>query len=109
MNAVATPVQQNEATNSAPSVESFEQMNKTSTAMKAYRTEQRVTPNGVIHLNALPFAEGELVEIIVLQRSKDRESPGKRVSLAGSVKKYINPTEPVAADTWEANSTARPQ
>lgn len=39
--------------------------------MEAYRVEKRVATNGVLHLNALPFREGELVEVIVLRRKRE--------------------------------------
>ena len=71
--------------------------------MQAYRTEMGVAKNGVIHLAALPFREGEQVEVIVLPR---REEPRRSVplSLKGSVLKYDAPTQPVAEDDWEASS-----
>ena len=62
--------------------------------MEAYRVEKRVATNGVLQLNALPFREGELVEVIVLGRKgevrKSVPSP-----LRGKVIAYIDPTEPV--------------
>ena len=68
--------------------------------MEAYRVEKRVATNGVLQLNALPFREGELVEVIVLGRKgevwKAVPSP-----LRGKVIEYIDPTEPVAQDDWE--------
>ena len=69
--------------------------------MEAYRIEKRVAANGVLHLDALPFREGELVEVIVLPR-KDREYVLSSLSLRGKVIEYIAPTEPVAQDDWEA-------
>lgn len=38
--------------------------------MRAYRVEKRVTANGALQLEALPFSEGELVEVIVLAREE---------------------------------------
>ena len=68
--------------------------------MEAYQVEKRVAANSILHLYALPFQEGELVEIIVLRRKgeirKSTSSP-----LRGKVIKYIDPTEPVAQDDWE--------
>lgn len=67
--------------------------------MKAYRTEKRVTANGALQLEALPFTAGELVEVIVLSR----DEPGaERSPVRGQVLEYIDPTEPVALDDWEA-------
>ena len=68
--------------------------------MEAYRVEKRVVKNGVLQLNALPFQEGDLVEVIVLGRKgkviKSTSSP-----LRGKVIEYIDPTGPVAQDDWE--------
>ena len=71
--------------------------------MQAYRTETGVAKNGVIHLAALPFQEGEMVEVIVLPRT---EEPRRLVpiSLKGKVIEYTAPTDPVAQDDWEAAS-----
>lgn len=69
--------------------------------MEAYRIEKRVAANGVLHLDALPFREGELVEVIVLPR-EDRKLKSRSLSLRGKVIEYIAPTEPVAQDDWKA-------
>ena len=69
--------------------------------MEAYRVEKRIAENGALHLEALPFREGELVEVIVLPR-EDKKSKLHSLSLQGKVIKYIAPTEPVAQDDWEA-------
>ena len=68
--------------------------------MRAYRVEKRVTANGALQLEALPFSEGELVEVIVL--SREGEQAPRRSSVRGQVIEYIDPTEPVALDDWEA-------
>ena len=68
--------------------------------MEAYQTKKRVAANGVLHLSALPFQEGELVEVIVLGR-KGKARRSTSLSLRGKVIEYINPTEPVAKDEWE--------
>lgn len=69
--------------------------------MEAYRVEKRVATNGVLQLNALPFREGELVEVIILRRKGEvhRSDPSP---LRGKVIAYIDPTEPVAQDDWES-------
>ncbi len=68
--------------------------------MEAYQIEKRVAANGILCLNALPFQEGESVEIIVFRRKKEvRESTSS--PLRGKVIKYIDPTEPVAQYDWE--------
>lgn len=68
--------------------------------MKAYKVEKKIAANGVIHLDALPFHEGELVEVIVIAREeKIRNSTPS--PLRGMVIEYVNPTEPIAEDDWE--------
>lgn len=68
--------------------------------MKAYRVEKKVAANGVLQLDALPFQEGEWVEVIILAR-QEKTRPSALSSLRGKVIEYINPTEPVAEDDWE--------
>jgi hypothetical protein len=68
--------------------------------MEAYQVEKKVAANGVLHLDALPFREGDLVEVIVLlQKEKAYKSPPS--SLRGKVIEYIDPIEPVAQGDWE--------
>ena len=69
--------------------------------MKAYRVEKKIAANGVLQLHALPFREGELVEVIILPHEEKMGGPATR-SLRGEVIEYIDPTEPVAQDDWEA-------
>lgn len=69
--------------------------------MKAYRLEKRIGASGSLHLHALPFTEGQQVEVIVRPREKPAQAP-ERPSLQGAVKKYVAPTEPVASEAWEA-------
>jgi hypothetical protein len=71
-------------------------------SMRAYRIEKKVSQHGKIQLESLPFAEGEVVEIIVLAREQKESAEAERSSLAGSVIHYVNPTEPVAQDEWSA-------
>lgn len=68
--------------------------------MKAYRVEKKVSANGVLQLDALPFQEGEWVEVIILAR-QEKTCPSAPSLLRGKVIEYINPTEPVAEDDWE--------
>ena len=68
--------------------------------MNAYRVEKKVAANGILQLDALPFQEGELVEVIILTREEKTRKPVS-TSLRGKVIEYINPTEPVAENDWE--------
>ena len=75
--------------------------------MQAYKTEKVVSSNGVLELTDLPFRPGQRVEIIILEqqemetRSKEDAEVNPDI-LIGSVLEYIDPTEPVAVDDWEA-------
>lgn len=69
--------------------------------MKAHKVKKKVSSNGGLLLEALPFEEGELVEVIVLA-SERAEKPMKPLSLKGSVLEYREPFEPVAEQDWEA-------
>ncbi len=68
--------------------------------MEAYQVQKRVEANGVLHLNALPFREGKIVEVIVLAREGKVEESAPS-PLRGKVIEYIDPTEPVAQRDWE--------
>jgi hypothetical protein len=59
--------------------------------MEAYRIEKRVVRNGVLQLDALPFQEGDLVEVSVLGRNR-KVSKSTSSALRGKVIKYIDPT-----------------
>lgn len=66
--------------------------------MKAYKVKKKVSSGGLL-LEALPFEEGELVEVIVL--ASGEVEPIKPISLKGSVIEYIDPLEPVAEQDWD--------
>ena len=66
--------------------------------MRAYRVEKKVSQNGSVQLEALPFKAGEVVEIIVLARERAEGRKAPLHSLKGSVLEYEDPTEPVAQD-----------
>lgn len=66
--------------------------------MQAHRIETKVLPNGKIVLENLPFEKGENVEIIVLETKTKTKSEQK--SLRGTLLKYEQPFEPVAAEDW---------
>lgn len=70
--------------------------------MRAYRVEKKVSAHGKIKLEAVPFEDGELVEVIVLGRGQKKKGISRKASLKGSVLEYVNPTEPVAQDDWSA-------
>jgi hypothetical protein len=70
--------------------------------MNAHRAETTVAEDGVVTLRGVPFLEGSSVEVIVLplKDSADQREPRRR--LRGTPVTLIDPTEPVAANDWEA-------
>jgi hypothetical protein len=68
--------------------------------MKAYRVEKEIAADGVLQLDALPFLAGERVEVIILTREEKEQANPE--SIRGKVLEYIDPTEPVAEDEWDA-------
>lgn len=67
--------------------------------MQAYRIETTVQKDGTLTLDHLPFHAGEEVEIIVLTRTLKNE----KLSLRGTPVVYVDPTEPVAHEDWDAS------
>ncbi|MDZ8081371.1 MAG: hypothetical protein RMX35_20195 [Nostoc sp. DcaGUA01] len=69
--------------------------------MKAHRIETKLTQNGTLILEDLPFHAGEAVEIIILERSPEL-SESNRYPLRGTVIRYDDPFEPpVPIEDWE--------
>jgi hypothetical protein len=52
-------------------------------------------------LEALPFPEGQAVEVTVVPRAKCRNAP--EYPLRGNVKRFDRPTDSIAEAEWEAN------
>jgi len=69
--------------------------------MTAHRVEVTLNQDGSLTLDGLPFYAGEAVEVIILSRTTlaGAQSAG---ALRGSVIQFVNPTEPVAQEDWEA-------
>jgi hypothetical protein len=70
-------------------------------AMQAYRVETHVQHDGQLTLDNLPLHAGEAVEVIILVRSP-QATASNPYPLRGTAIIYHNPTEPIAADDWEA-------
>lgn len=69
--------------------------------MKAHRIETRLTQNGTLILEDLPFQAGEAVEIIILERDS-QPLKSHPYPLQGTVIKYDDPFEPpVPLEDWE--------
>jgi hypothetical protein len=69
--------------------------------MSTYHVETKLTEDGRLTLRDLPFRAGEAVEVIVMSRTTEALS-GDRYPLRGRPIQYIEPTEPVAEEDWEA-------
>lgn len=69
--------------------------------MSTHHVETKLTEYGKLTLDDLPFHAGDDVEVIVISRAI--ETPGiDRYPLRGKLVSYIQPTEPVAEEDWEA-------
>lgn len=69
--------------------------------MNAHRIATTLTENGILTLKGLPFAAGDAVEIIILERARLPHSDSNPYPLQGTVSRYDDPTEPVALEDWE--------
>ena len=69
--------------------------------MSTHHFETKLTEDGKLTLNDLPFHAGETVEVIVMSRSS-KAKPDHQYALRGKPVCYIEPTEPVAEEDWEA-------
>lgn len=68
--------------------------------MTTFRTAAKIEPAGELHLDRIPFAEGDEVEVIVMQRSTAEQN--LRYPLRGHPLRFDDPEEPVAEGDWEA-------
>lgn len=71
--------------------------------MLAHRIETTIQIDGTLTLENLPFHSGEPVEVIILAKPR-QNSQQNQYSLWGTALHYIDPTQPVALDDWEAES-----
>ncbi len=71
--------------------------------MQAHKIETVVSENGTLVLKGLPFQAGEAVEVIILERPKQRDShPSMEYPLQGTVLFYDEPFESaIPAEDWE--------
>ena len=68
--------------------------------MDAVRIETTVDERGEVHLTNLPFSAGEPVEVTVVSQAAHHLGGG--FSLRGVPIAYERPTDPVAAEDWDA-------
>jgi hypothetical protein len=71
--------------------------------MEAVRIETTVQPNGRVVVENLPFEEGDLVEVIVLEQAGSKKSTSDDpYPLRGTSYDYEDPFSPlVSPDGWE--------
>ena len=69
--------------------------------MSTHHVEITLSQDGKLMLDELPFRAGDTVEVIILAQQPKRN--GKAYSLRGQPVEYLDPTDPVAQDDWEAN------
>ena len=70
--------------------------------MKAHRIETKLTENGTVTIEDLPFRAGDAVEIIILERPSRTPDPNNPYPLRGTVIRYDDPFEPATAiEDWE--------
>ena len=65
--------------------------------MQTFHTDIVIEKDGKLHLEHLPFSEGESVHVYV-----STVKPVAKKTLQGSVVKYDQPFAPVAEEDWEA-------
>ncbi|HLF83269.1 MAG TPA: hypothetical protein VI837_03750 [Blastocatellia bacterium] len=71
--------------------------------MSTHHVETKLTEDGKLTLNDLPFHAGDVVEVIVMARpTKTCATGAATYPLRGKPIEYIDPTEPVADEEWEA-------
>ncbi|AFZ22527.1 hypothetical protein Cylst_0150 [Cylindrospermum stagnale PCC 7417] len=69
--------------------------------MLAHRIETTVKDDRTLTLENLPFTSGEQVEVIILSRPR-KISEQNKYPFRGFPVQYIEPTEPIAQEDWEA-------
>ena len=70
--------------------------------METYKTKTKVKEHHTVHIDDVPFEDGQEVEISISLCSKSLNDIGLKNSLKGSVLKYENPFESViTSDDWE--------
>jgi len=71
--------------------------------MQAHRAEAKLSEDGVLTLQDLPFRRGESVEVIVLPFASATTGGDSPYPLRGTPIAFVAPTEPVAASDWGAS------
>lgn len=70
--------------------------------MDSYKTKAKVKNNHIVHINDVPFDDGQEVEIIISVKNDKDNYDKLKDSLKGSVLKYDNPFDAViTSGDWE--------
>lgn len=70
--------------------------------METFKTKTKVKKNHKVHIDDVPFDDGQEVEIIISVSNKNEHYDSLKDSLKGSVIKYDNPFEPIiTSEDWE--------
>jgi hypothetical protein len=69
--------------------------------MQVYAYELTMEKRGTLTLKNLPFNAGEKVEVIIIPR-QTHEPDKERYPFWDKPITYLNPTDPVAEEDWEA-------
>lgn len=72
--------------------------------MEAYKTEAVVKEDGTVTISGLPFHEGEKLEVILLQHTRQTNQHVASYPLRGKPVKYVEPFEGVAENDWGASN-----
>ncbi len=67
--------------------------------MQDYRVETRVSSDGSLTINHVPFRPGDTVEVIIRSHNKGQS---KSYALRGKPVRYSDPFGSVAEEDWEA-------
>jgi len=69
--------------------------------MKTYRVETTVSNDGTLTIEALPFQDGDKVEVIV-RSGEERQQRHEHYPLRGQPIRYAGPFESVDENEWSA-------
>jgi len=70
--------------------------------MDTFKTKSKVKNNHKVHIEDVPFDDGQEVDIIISVSNENENYNKLKDSLKGSVLKYDRPFEPViTSDDWE--------
>lgn len=75
--------------------------------MFAHRLETTISQHGVLRLDALPFTEGEVVEVIILKKADSSKNAQQRTvgEYVGQIKMTEDFSVPLTDDFWLGQSS----